>query len=268
MPGKKKKDEEGCGGAPQWMCTFSDMMSLLLCFFVLLFAMSTIEKVKFEQMINSIKGALGTIPEIYNTSWVEPVSVQPQKVEPVQRNRTLQRAKEAIVEKARSRLVSDEESKEIVIEGVKEGIRFTLTGRVLFASGMSTLSEEGKRNLRAVAETLNDFSELHIQITGHTDNTTISESLFHNNWRLAQARAFSVLTFLRDECNVSEKRMSFQSCGPYRPRFPNDTPEQQALNRRVEITLMQGSKAEVITGVLKGQEDPKIIPNESDFIPQ
>jgi chemotaxis protein MotB len=264
----KKKPEESSGGAPEWMCTFSDMMSLLLCFFVLLFSLSTIEKVKFVQAIGSIQGALGRIPMFFNTSYKKPVSIEPQKVEPLQNTKVLQRAKEAIAKKARSKLVVDEASREVIIEGVDEGIRFSLAGRILFLPGLHTLTEEGKHYLLAIAETLNDFPDLKIRVEGHTDNGPVSaNSPFRDNWRLAEARSFSALAFLRDVANVQEERFSFMSCGEYRPRFPNDTPENQALNRRIEIVLLQGSNSEYIMGELQGSEDRKVKPNERDFVP-
>lgn len=266
--GRKKKNHGGTKGAPEWMCTFSDMMSLLLCFFVLLFALSTIEKVKFQQAINSIQGALGKIPSMFNTAWIKPITINPQRVEPVQRTKTIQRAKEAIAKKARSRLVADEASKEIIIEGVEEGIRFSIAGRLLFDPGLAVIRPEGEEILRRVAETLNDFQELRVRIEGHSDNTPPpANSIYPNNWRLSQARAFSAFSFFRDKANVNENRMSFASCGEFRPRFPNDTIEERALNRRVEIILLQGYQSDVITGNLDATGDPKIVPKESDYVP-
>ncbi|MBZ0257142.1 flagellar motor protein MotB [bacterium] len=264
-----RKAEEKKGGAPEWMFTFSDMMSLLLCFFVLLFSLSTIEKVKFTQTIASIQGALGRIPNMYNSSFIPPTSTVPQKVEPVQRTRDIERAKEAISERARSILVSDEQSKEVIVEGVKEGVRFSLAGRVLFEQGFAVLSPEGKKILQALAsEILNDFPKLRVSVEGHTDDTVVPPNLpYQDNWRLAEARAYTTMLFLRDKCNVAENRLSYTSCGKFRPRFPNDTPENQALNRRVEVVLLQGSSSENITGVLEGSSDSKVNLDEQEFVP-
>ncbi len=264
-----RKAEEKKGGAPEWMCTFSDMMSLLLCFFVLLFSLSTIEKVKFVQAISSIQGALGRIPNMYNMSFVPTTSTVPQEVEPVQRTREIERAKEAIAEKARSILVADEPSKEVIVEGVKEGVRFSIAGRVLFDQGFAQLAPEGQEILRTLAaEILNDFPNLRVSVEGHTDDSVVPPELpFQDNWRLAEARAYGTMLFMRDECNVDESRLSFQSCGMDRPRFPNDSPENRALNRRVEIVLLQGQSSENITGVLEGSGDSKVNPDEREFVP-
>ena len=100
MPSK----EEPKAGAPEWMCTFSDMMSLLLCFFVLLFALSTIEEKKFVQTIGSIKGAFGRVPNLYNMSFIPPVNVTPTNAQPTMDERKIERAREVIAEKAKELL--------------------------------------------------------------------------------------------------------------------------------------------------------------------
>lgn len=265
--GKKKDDAPKM--APLWMCTFSDMMSLLLCFFVLLFSLSTIEKVKFVQAIGSIQGALGRIPTMFNMSFIPETSTAPQEVEPVQRVRDIERAKEAIAERARSKLVADEASKEVIVEGVKEGVRFSLAGRILFDSGSANLSPDGEAILYTLAqEILDDFTMLRVRVEGHTDDNPLPPgSNFSNNWRLAEARAYSTMLYLRDQGGLAENRLSYMSCGEYRPRFPNDSPQDRALNNRVEIILLQGTSSESVTGVLEGSADPKVKPDESEFVP-
>lgn len=269
----KKKAEEAAGGAPEWMCTFSDMMSLLLCFFVLLFSMASIEKQKFIQAIGSIQGALGPIPNLFNMSYIKPIQTTPQKVEPVQRTKSVERAKEAIAKKAKSKLVADEASKDVIVEGVKEGIRFSIYGRLLFEPGQAEIKPEGERLLNLIAEELALFPTLHVRIEGHTDSSPVPvNSPYQDNWKLAYGRAFSALVYLRDKVTppehcVAETRLSVMSCADNRPRFPNDTPEYRALNRRIEIVLLQGSESEMIQGVLKGSAEPRIIPDEKDFLP-
>jgi len=267
MPSKK---DDGPEGAPEWMCTFSDMMSLLLCFFVLLFSLSTIEKLKFVQAIASIQGALDRIPNLFNTSHIPPVQLAPQKVQPVQRTKTVERAKEAIAKKAKSKLVADEASKDIVIEGVKEGIRFSISGRLLFEPGQAVINPEGQRILNIIAEELNSFHTLKVRIEGHTDsNPPPSNSQYRDNWKLAYWRAFNAFVHFRDNAvPVPEEQMSVMSCADNRPRYPNDTIENRALNRRIEIILLQGSESEMVQGVLEGTGEPRIIPDEKDFLPQ
>ena len=170
-------------------------------------------------------------------------------------------------------MVADEKSKEIIVEGVREGIRFSLQGRILFQPGMAVVTNEGKSILNKIANILNEFPKLRVRIEGHSDNSPVpSNSVYRDNWKLAQARAFATMIYLQDdvtpaEDRISDKRLSIMSCSANRPRFPNDTLENRALNRRVEIVLLQGSNSETITGVLEGSEESKIIPDETDFVP-
>lgn len=269
-----KQDEE-VRGAPLWMSTFSDMMSLLLCFFILLFALSTLEKVKYKQTIGNIQGSFGKIPNIFRTSWRKPISIRPQEVQPVQRTKTVERAKEAIAEKSRSKLVADDESREVIVEGVKDGIRFSLSGRILFDPATAVLNQAGMEMLNNVLDILREYPDLRVRIEGHTDDRPAPNSLYRDNWKLAEARAWEVTKYLKardyrikepDE-DPLEHRLSFMSCGAYRPRFENNTPENRALNRRVEIMLIQGKESITVPGELQGTGKLQTAPNESDILP-
>ncbi len=277
MPSKEEKK----AGAPLWMGTFADMMSLLLCFFILLFALSTLEKVKYKQTIASIQGSFGKIPNIFRVSWRKPVTIQPQEVQPVQRTKDVERAKEAIAEKARSKLVVDDPSKEVIVEGVKEGIRFSLAGRVLFEPGKAVLNSSGKEMLLKVLEILQEFENLSVQVTGHTDSRPPPpNSPYRNNWKLAEARAWITTKFLIENdkrireqnefLNITplEERISYKSAGQYHPRFPNDSPETRALNRRIEIMLLQGRESITVPGELKGTDKQHTPPNAREIIPK
>jgi len=126
--------------------------------------------------------------------------------------------------------------------------------------------------LNIVAEELHDFPSLKIRIEGHTDSTPPpSTSQYRDNWKLAYWRAFNTFAHFRDNVDpeyiIPEEQMSVMSCSDNRPRFPNDTIENRALNRRVEIVLLQGSESEMVQGVLEGTGEPRIIPDETDFLP-
>lgn len=262
-------------GAPLWMCTFSDMMSLLLCFFILLFALSTLEKVKYTQTIGHIRGSFGKIPNMYNISFRKPVSIKPQEVQPVQRTKTVERAKEAIAEKARSKLVADDPSKEVIVEGVKDGIRFSLSGRILFDPGTAVLNSTGQDMLLNVLEILQEYPNLRVRVEGHTDDRPSPGSIYRDNWKLAEARAWIVTKFMkendlrtkREEDPPLEERLSYMSCGSFNPRFENDTPENRALNRRVEIMMIQGKESITVPGELQGTGKLQTAPDESQIIP-
>lgn len=201
--------------------------------------------------------------------------MRPQEVQPVQRTKTVERAKEAIAEKSRSKLVVDDESREVIVEGVKDGIRFSLSGRIMFDPGTAVLNSSGKELLNNVLEILQDYPNLRVRVEGHTDDRPAPNSIYSNNWKLAEARAWIVTKYLTERDNQTkeenspplEHRISFMSCGQYRPRFKNDTPENRALNRRVEIMLIQGKESITVPGELQGSGKLQTNTDESVLIP-
>lgn len=139
-------------------------------------------------------------------------------------------------------LVSDLESEvtagQIKIERLKEGLRLDVSDEVLFASGSADLDAEGEAVLSKVAaqlKTLNDS----VEVRGHTDDRPIRGSLarvYPSNWELAAARAARVARLLENE-GVSGDRLSVVSLGPNDPVVPNDSAQNRARNRRIEIRL-------------------------------
>lgn len=154
-------------------------------------------------------------------------------------------AREAEIEALQStydELVSDLESEvsagQIKIERLKEGLRLNVSDEILFASGSAELDERGRKVLERVAHQLEELEDS-IEVRGHTDDRPIRGTLarvYPSNWELAAARAARVARLLQDE-GVSGSRLSVVSLGPNDPIAPNDSAENRALNRRIEIRL-------------------------------
>jgi len=139
-------------------------------------------------------------------------------------------------------LVSDLESEvssgQIEIERLREGLRLNVSDDVLFASGSARLDSIGREVLEKVAGQLKELNDF-IEVRGHTDDRPIRGSLakrFPTNWDLAAARAARVVRLL-EERGVPGDRLAVVSLGPNDPIAPNDTPENRAMNRRIEIRL-------------------------------
>ena len=270
MPSK----EEPKTGAPEWMCTFSDMMSLLLCFFVLLFALSTIEEKKFVQTIGFIKGAFGRVPNLFNMSFIPPVNVTPTDAQPTMDVREIERAMEVIARKVREKLVAVEQTREVQIRGVDEGFRFEICGDLLFRPGSAEISDASAQAVLApITEILAEFDERvwvtdhweyrnRVRIEGHTDSlwNEGQPHFYKDNFDLAAARAYNVLEYMEKNPNpalqIAHDRLSYQSLGPNHPAASNDTPEGRQQNRRVSIILLEGFESESLEGKLDVPEDP------------
>ncbi len=223
---KKKSNGESKGGAPLWMVTYGDMMSLLLCFFVLLVSMSSIQESKFKKAMGSLMGALGVMKLDRAIIEFEELPI-PAKyrfgAEDVQRE--LQRFKEYL-EKV-------ELEDNVEVEETDEGFVLRLDSPILFATGQADLKFEAIEVLGKVSDMIKDIDS-DIVVEGHTDNIPIRTGRFPSNWELSAARAIRVIRFFK-QSGIRGEELTAVGRGEYRPIVDNDTPENRAKNRRVEI---------------------------------
>ncbi len=238
------KKEEKKGGAPEWMCTFSDMMSLLLCFFVLLFSLSTIEKKKLIQASGPLRAAFGGLPAPHVVPPIPDKKTQPEMSRPAQPVRKQFYGKEEITREQERKIKSKNLDHMIQVTGTEQGITFRLSGDFSFEQGSAELLSEGILALQHIADEISQFPNNPIKIDGHTDNTKRrSDPDF--NWRLGADRAYTVMEFLTnvgsERNRVDKRRFSYESYADTMP-LPDVDPNQaigRSLNRRVEITLVQ-----------------------------
>lgn len=239
----KKKEEEQGGGAPEWMVTFSDAMTLLMVFFILLFSMSTIDEKKEQALtsaFNNIFNGGGNNPimgegvgdDILMNSGEDDQSIQ-EFDEEEQRESLLQILNEIIEKKGLRDYIS--------VEKVERGVSVILVDSLLFQSGRADLKVESKEVLEDIAVVLNEIDN-QIIIEGHTDNLPIHTYMFASNWELSTARAVVVTRFLVENAGVNPTRISAQGYGEFRPIALNDTAENKAKNRRVNILILNRSE--------------------------
>ncbi|OQX86247.1 MAG: hypothetical protein B6D63_00460 [Candidatus Latescibacteria bacterium 4484_7] len=223
---RRKKTEEKKGGAPGWMVTYGDLMSLLLTFFVLLVSMSSIQESKFKQALGSLLGALGVMNMDRSAIQFDRLPIPDKYKEELGRLRNQVRMFKNYIR------IKGIESK-VSIEETEEGMLIRLSGPLMFESGKADLNDYAKDILTHVVNVLKE-SDAQIRVEGHTDNIPISNSKYSSNWELSTARAISVLKFLNNN-GIPGTRLSAVGYGEFRPIVPNDTAENRRRNRRVEI---------------------------------
>lgn len=265
MSKRKKEEEQGGGGSPAWMATFSDLMNLLMCFFVLLFSMSTVDAQKFEEVAASFSqtfsvftsGALSIgdgllisngVSQLNDLSeYINSSGQMAEEVDDPQEFEKKDAFEEVEAEKMQASSDLAEKVEEAVMEADMDGlvdidytsqyVQLTLNGSLLFESGKAVLSEEAKTVLDQVGIILERYSESIIEIEGHTDSVPMSSSLYASNNELSDARALSVFYYLIDTTNLDPAMVKHSGRGEYCPIADNATPEGRALNRRVEIKI-------------------------------
>jgi len=130
---------------------------------------------------------------------------------------------------------------QIQLTEMKNRLTMTMVDKILFASGSADVSKEGKQVLDKVITILKDITDKRIQVEGHTDNVRIYSSIktrYPTNWELSTARATQVVRYLQEEGGLDPKVLSATGYSEYQPLAANDTDENKAKNRRIEIVLL------------------------------
>lgn len=266
MARKRKKKEEG-GGA-SWMTTFSDLMNLLVCFFVLLFSMSTIDQDKFEELVSSLQnnfnifdgGGTSFTDGILITSGITQIEdlngfydsmnenqdVMNQEIEKNEaeyeekKQQEMLDQSEQMGEQIESELKAEGiDSAQISIQAETQYVMLTLNGSLLFDSGSAKIRDDSLEFLGKIADVLAQYDSHDIQIIGHTDTVPQSSSnkKYSDNMELSQGRAYSVYKYLVDVKGMDASTMGCMGRGETSPIASNDTSEGRAQNRRVEIRI-------------------------------
>lgn len=235
-----KKDKcPDCPALPAWITTYGDMMSLLLTFFILLLSFSAIRQDEFQKAIGSLQGALGVLDG-------EPVLTSPIKLEiPITKGEIAEakpRIEEAMAE-IQEQIEQENQQQNVEVTQGKEGIIIRIKDQALFNRGQAEIKPEFADLLVRIGAILAQMPNS-VDIEGHTDDVPISNERFPNNHWLSTARALKVLDVFSYQAGIDRQRLSAIGYGEYRPLFPNDSPENQAKNRRVEIKVRYVQGAE------------------------
>lgn len=223
----EKKPKKESGGAPEWMITYSDLVTLLLTFFVLLLSMANMDQVKFSAAAGSLRGAFGVFggkdqKEISPPSLIEMAPVQ-----------------DDLVQRLYSRIMTQMQRLRLdpTIKLVKDrgAVILRVNESVLFPPGSAKLKPEALPVLAKVASLVRPLP-LQLRVEGHTDDRPYAKANM-GNWDLSVARAVSVLKYFQKNKLFPLDRMSAVGYGAEHPLVPNDTPENRAKNRRVEFVL-------------------------------
>lgn len=270
--------EEEKPGIPAWVVTFADLMSLLMCFFVLLLSFSEIDAMKFKQIAGELSKAFGVQREVptldipMGTSPIfdkfSPAPPEPTVVNEVKQTttdqkpelQTLKSPTEQAIEAATQDQL-DQSTRDIIAvldEAIEDGrinvaqdedqrrIVIRIEEKGSFPSGSADLTWDFETLLLEMADVLAEIPGK-LTVEGHTDDIPIRTSRFYSNWDLSAARAAAVANALLAVEDVEPTRLAVKGLADTKPRVSNDTAESRAKNRRVEIIVD-------LSGPLKEQE--------------
>lgn len=225
MAGRKKKAEGG-GGAPEWLVTYGDLMSLLLTFFVLLLSFSTISEEDFNQAMMSMQGAFSILPRFSGVVSNIPRARQQQE-----------ESVHNVARRLRRRIQVLGLEREVKIDyDARGGLKISFPDNILFEPGSAELKPDALPLLDEVTSMLNEMPDSFVEVRGHTDNTLPpAGSPYRDNFDLSHARADAVGRRMMDAGGVAPERIELVACGAGQPVAPNDTEEGRKANRRVDI---------------------------------
>lgn len=220
---------------PNWLITFADLITLVLCFFILLFVFSQIDLKKFQAMALSLSNALGSKTIIYLPSPLGTVrtNIEPQPNASDKFNATL-----ADAEQLSKLLAAEIQQQKLDIQVSEQLIIIHILQNGSFETGSATLNKEFPSTAKKIRDALVAIPG-DITVAGHTDNQPITGGTFRSNWELSGARAFSVMNELLKDNVLPENRFVLKGYADTKPRLPNTSASNREKNRRVEIIIDQ-----------------------------
>ncbi|MGI6452780.1 MAG: OmpA family protein [Syntrophomonadaceae bacterium] len=226
---KKKKKED-----PGWMMTFSDMMTLLLVFFVLLYSFSVVDIVKFQRFLASFQGVgiLERGPEAMEQDKEKDFEIPLEAEADLSNSEALYETYLIVEEYIRENNME----MEVSVRLDERGVVLEIKDEILFASGQADLKPDALVVLQSLSGLLRYIPNT-ISVEGHTDNRPIHNARFPSNWELSTARALAVVRYLSENLGLSPDRFCAVGYGEYRPVAKNDSAENMARNRRVNIVI-------------------------------
>ncbi|MCR4739633.1 MAG: flagellar motor protein MotB [Lachnospiraceae bacterium] len=255
----KRKPDEPPKGAPAWQSTFADLMNLLLCFFVMLFAMSDVDKQKFEAIAASfndsysifsagaqsigdgilISNGVSQLNELddymYSMGKAAEQTTDKDVWDEIEEEQL--KESESLAEVIEEILTEESLTQQVDIDFTSQYVSLTLNGALLFDSGSAELKEESIPILKKIGVILKKYGKSIIEIEGHTDNVPIHNAKFDSNNELSSARALEVFEFLVENSGLDPAMVKHSGRGEYVPVADNSTAEGRAQNRRVEIKI-------------------------------
>ena len=261
MRNRVKKAEPVEEGAPAWMNTYGDMITLVLTFFVLLFSFSTIDAQKWEKLVSALSGTpyivaqeldpgvdrpdvidMGSITESSEaTPAPTPTPVPTPTVAPTDYEKLEMSVRfEGLFEKIKNHIRENDLEYLLYVEKQDESILLRLSHSAFFDSGRTKMDDDTKEVLREVCKIIMEYDDLiqSVRIEGHTDNVPISSGKFADNWDLSVLRATSVLRFVTENTDMGDIDLMATGYGESFPIASNDTEEGRAQNRRVDFIIV------------------------------
>lgn len=265
-----RRKEDPPKGSPAWMNTFADLMNLLLCFFVLLFSMSSVNEEKFEKVIASFQSTFSILPgggasigegelissgisqlENFDSYYNQQLNSQSEGQTEEEKSITEAYEQQELTEsedmaqQVENALSQYGIQDDVEVDFNAEYVTLNMNGALLFDSASAELRDEAYPLINKLGKILVTYDKNIIEVEGHTDNVPIHSSKYEDNNVLSMYRALAVANYLRDTTTLNPAYIKSSGRGEYVPIADNATPEGRARNRRVEIKIYNSYNSDV-----------------------
>lgn len=239
----RKKYEEEHENHERWLVSYADFITLLFAFFVVMYAISSVNEGKYRVLANALGAAFGTGAVVT----VPPLPAEQQQSIPLRKQAAAHKQQLEALRKEKEALTSiawqiQQALAPLVNRGIvrvtqtSRGVKVEINASILFAPGDATLTGESGDALRAIARILKDDTHA-LQVEGHTDNLPISNTIFPSNWELSSVRASSVVRLFAEQ-GIAAHRLTAVGHGSNFPAGLNETADGRQRNRRVEVLIL------------------------------
>jgi chemotaxis protein MotB len=246
MRRKRRKETGVSEGVPEWMLTYSDMVTLLLVFFIMLFSMATIDNKKFMEIARSLRSSFirDSGGEMYDyNSGKDLISISEvnndyseESLENNDKKDLRQKKLEDVIKMVQAAIERLGLGEYITVIDQQHSIILRFDSVVLFDLGKAEILPPGKDVLIKIGSILKELDN-EINIEGHTDNLPINTLLFPTNWELSTKRATNVVLILVDDCGLNPTKLAASGRGEFKPIKPNNSDENRSKNRRIDIII-------------------------------
>ncbi|OPY77157.1 MAG: Motility protein B [Syntrophorhabdus sp. PtaU1.Bin058] len=232
---RKKRTEEEHENLERWLITYADLITLLLAFFIMMYTFSKQDTQRYQELVGHLKtiftGHSG-ITGKGNGASQSTTDIQSQL--DMIKNGDVQKQLE---DEIRRMMDGEGMQNNISVLSDERGIVIRILDKAFFDEGRADLKERARQALDRIMPVMRKVDN-HIRIEGHTDNVPINTSEFKSNWELSVRRATEVVRYFVEKHDFPPQRISAVGYAEYRPVMPNDSPDNRAMNRRIEIILM------------------------------
>jgi chemotaxis protein MotB len=232
--GGGKQEAMESAGMMRWLLTYADMITLLLALFIILFSISTINKVKLQRLVHDLGGGFNSQDAINNPPNGMTTSATKDDLQAMQAQLQSYIQNQSLQKSVQTKITRDGKKRELVIT--------LLSDKQLFDSGKADLKPFTKKILDEVYRQLKSRQN-EVRVEGNTDNVPISNDQFPSNWELSSARATGVARYFVEDDGLAPRRISALGYGEYRPRVLNDTDAHRSQNRRVDVVILDTDAA-------------------------